>query len=462
MTTDFITFVENELRATDNKLTTSALTSFLCSVRKHRVDILSPESIRLWVIDMLLAGYNRATRKKYSGKVHRLYKEWKKEAGADPFEATADALNFDTDFNTEHVKKNLSRVRHLITKAIEAAESQDICIFLYLLYLPSVTIGELVELKFDDATPDIPQVHDIIETMRDSRRTKYMFGLGQGKQRLPQIERQLLAKLRATLHRHGFELDPVFSRLTVTAIWIEAALKTDIPVEEIRALVKEIPPTRPYLALIKGTPLTDNRKTEILAAVADTINDIKSQWYVMNMRANKPDDIKRAIRLNAPRLYDRITFYYPTHKVLAEAKKRKTVRKEIPYLPGLLFFRMRNDKVSLLFSRIGQYAWCYRQTTHPDSPYSVIPRAEMKKFQQYIGQFTDDISMELIPRPTPFDIDDKVYVNGVTPLAGNLCVITSVRNNDGTRTYNLRLSATTDCRWTIADIPEIYLDPATV
>lgn len=250
-----------------------------------------------------------------------------------------------------------------------------------------------------------------------------------------------------------------FSRESITAIWIAAALRCRIPLGDIRALVRTLPTEYSFLSIIDPTPLTDTRKASILKVVADSINDKTRQWFVMRMRSGRtPDDIRQAIEYNVPDLYGDTSFFYPTRVRYREGKGKKMVKEEVPYIPGILFFKTRRDRVGKLFSKIGDMAWCYKYTNTPGSPYSTISRREMEKFQRHIGKFSDDIKMELVTDTgSRFAVDDVVKINGGM-MAGSVGVITAVHNQDGTTTYTLQLSSDSACVWTVKDMEEIYIE----
>lgn len=132
---------------------------------------------------------------------------------------------------------------------------------------------------------------------------------------------------------------------------------------------------------------------------------------------------------------------------------------EKPYIPGILFFRMRQDKVRKLFSHIGDLAWCYKWSNTPDSAYCTIPSSEMKAFQAHVGSFTPDIKMELVTRDTALPVDSAVRINGGGVMENHVGIICSVKNNNGTRTYTLALSDREYATWTVKDIEEIYIEP---
>lgn len=297
--------------------------------------------------------------------------------------------------------------------------------------------------------------------MRKSSRKKYVFGLEQGKKRETQISRELLHDLWSTANLLGFDFGNCFSRESISSIWIAAAMKVGIPIAEICGLVKQIPSEYSYLKAVGRASLSANRKRAVLQKVADSINDNTRQWFIMKLRSGKtPDDIKEAIAENFAEMVSDTIFYHPAHQVVRYDKKNKKIREEVPYLPGILFFKTRRDKVGTLFSRIGDLAWCYKVSNTPGSPYCTIPIGEMKKFQKYVGQFTPDIKMELVTRDDALALGTTVRINGGGMMEGRIGIIQSVKNANGTRTYTLILSDRDVAMWTVKDIDEVYIEPA--
>lgn len=135
------------------------------------------------------------------------------------------------------------------------------------------------------------------------------------------------------------------------------------------------------------------------------------------------------------------------------------VTRMVPYLPGLLFFRLRSDKVGKFMSGIGNMAWCYRRTNSPDSPYSYITQHEMTRFQRHIGKLTSDIEIELINHRQA-NIGDKVKINGGGLLDGMEGIVREICNTDGTRTYVLRFSETSFIRWNDIRVEEAFIEHA--
>lgn len=460
---DYIEYVENIVsNERVEALTKHAGKSFLRSAKANGYESLSSEMLRMWIVDMAIAGFNKTTRKKYFSRLNTLYREWKSVAGKDPFAEARPYLDRDFEPSNARVEADLQRTGVLMRNASFEADNPYRDIFLYLFYNPGADIRDTAELRVDNAVPECPQIEDIVDRQcAESRRSKYVFGMDQGKKRTPQIVSETTAGIRAFLGKAGVATGETFSRSYLTALWIAAALKAKVSPAEIRALIRVVPEEYASFGLVPTVELSDRKKTEILRRVADSVCDNTPQWFVMRMRAGRNADmIKQRIEAAAPDLFSGMLFYYPTHKVWKKTPKGKHVRKEVPYLPGTLFFRLDRTKVSFLMSRIGDSAWCYKWNRFGDSGYCTISRSEMLAFQKHIGEFTSDIEMDLAVSEQPIPEGTVVKIAGGGRMEGYEGVVESVGVTNGTRTYTLRLTEFLEARWTIENIEEYFLEKA--
>lgn len=458
----FKNYIENQIKTDDaDNLTVNVAGSLLESMRRHNQDEVSDTSLRMWIVDMVIGKLKKSTRKKYFSRLHTLYREWKSVAGQDPFADLNTEINTDFDIDNEESVNNLALVPRLLKKASDSTDRETIDIILYLLYNVSASIGDVINLRLNDETIDCPQIDDIIEETRNaSKRTKYVFGLSQGQKRELQIVRELLSGMHRVLKDVGMRFGGSFSRESITAMWITAALKVGIPTEDIRSVITTVPDCYSVFKLIPVMPMSQRQHRKVICRVADSINNKASQWFVMRIRqGNTPDEIKRRIQERLPQLYKGMLFYHPTHKVTKLNARNKRVTEDQPYLPGVMFFKTGSDKVTSLFSQIGDMAWCYKWANSPHSPYCTISRNEMAIFQRYIGEFTPDISVELVSRTKPIEHGSIVKISGGGVMEGHEGIVESVRNTNGTRTYTLRLTDYLEATWTVKDIAEVFIDP---
>ncbi len=84
-----------------------------------------------------------------------------------------------------------------------------------------------------------------------------------------------------------------------------------------------------------------------------------------------------------------IQLFYPSEEI-TRAIGKKIVTRQRPFIHSVVFFRAKLTDIGRLFARIGDLAWCYRQTAQPGAPYAHITDAQFRLFQQTISRFTPD------------------------------------------------------------------------
>lgn len=458
----FISHIQEKVSANpSDTLTTTAVVSLLTSMRSHAYTEVTKDSVRMWIVDMAIDGLKVSTRKKYFSRIYTIYREWKNTAGENPFEAAKEAADFDFRCGSKEANINLELVDRLLYHPKGAYAKEYINLFLYLFYNPMATINDVINMKFNDYDVDCPQIDEIIDEQKDiSPRKTNVFGLGRGRKRDSQILKESIDELKAIAEMSGMKFSGTFSRNSITSLWIAAALKARISIADIRAVISSIPSEYSSLCLVPVVPRSNAQKRDIIRQVADSVNNKPQQWFVMKMRSGQnPDTVKDKIKSTTDGILETMMFYYPTHKVLQQNNKGKTVKREVPYIPGVLFFKISRNLVPLLMNRIGEVAWCFKYSNSSESNYFTISRNEMRAFQRCIGEFTPDVEMELEVRETPLVKGTIVKINGGGRMIGKEAVIKSVKNVNGTRTYTLSLTNYLQVKWTVKDIEEIYIDP---
>lgn len=436
--------------------------SFLRSAERHSFQSLTAKNLRLWVTDMLCKGMKLTTCRRYVGALHTLFRGVSENYGnkygcEDPFIAVKADLHRQSECQDSKTADNLSLIPRLLKKEKSSSDWQIVNIVLYLLYNVKSSLEDVVRLRFEDPVATCLHAGDIIDGMRVSPQQKYVFALGQGKKREQRIIHDLLADMHTVLRMSGMDFGTEFSRESITSMWIHAALGKGVTYGEIRAILPELPRDWAFLSLVEPADIDADRECSIINRVADAINDKTVRWYVMKLRSGiSPEDITSEENAFKGSGFEELSFYYPVRKVVRR-ENRKMVTEELPYLPGLLFFRMRSDKVGRFMSLTGNKAWCYRVTNSPDSPYSFISRSEMTRFQRHIGKLTADVEMELVNRYAAA-IGDKVRISGGGLLEGQEGIVREIRNVDGSCTYVLRLSESSFIRWNDVKVDETFVE----
>lgn len=87
------------------------------------------------------------------------------------------------------------------------------------------------------------------------------------------LESDDLEEMEAVLSLAGMNFGGSFSRQSITAIWIAAALRCAIPLDDIRSMVAAVPEEYSFLSSVKPKELSDERKERILHTVAASITN---------------------------------------------------------------------------------------------------------------------------------------------------------------------------------------------
>lgn len=456
---DFVCNLEDE--SVSEMLSMRVIPSFIHSMRHHVVTDFTENSLSLWLVDMLLDGHKKSTIRRYLGALHTLYKQYKetedaKEPDVDFSIPFGDYYSDATPTRLKDIDKNLKATNNLSKASVKEKSAGYLYIkaFQYLLYNPLANLNDVVNLKYGDDMPDNLHIEDIVTSVRKTPQSQYVFALQQGKRREPAIIKDLLSELHKTADRAGMIFGNSFSRDSITEIWIAAAVKAGIPYRDIVGMLKRLPSVYSFLSLIPAnTNITDQKKQEILSIVADTIANKTPGWFVLRLRSGvKPKDIKDRLSDKESPLQRMISYYCPMRTVKRMVNK-KMKNKEMPIIPGILFFRLPYDRINPLISIIGDLAWCYRTSANPSSPYSVIPQKEMKMFQKSVGSFTSDIEVDIMSSLPPLSVGDEVVIENGSMLDGQQAIIRKVRSIDGNVTYTLRLSDTAFIRWKEVTLP---------
>lgn len=457
----FLRFLQSQSESElPQKVQARILPSFLAMAKRNGYDDFSEASLRAWVVELLANGMKPAGVRRYVTGLYSVYKMWQNEYPKDdPFGSVLIDLGTITESPRAVLNKNLGCVKRLL-KNSSVDEGCTVAVFFLLLYDTELSLNSLIRLEKEKYDVGCPQIEDILDAEeRKSNGIKYVFKFRRGDFTDRSIERGITADIRRLLESAGMNLGDTFSADYIRSLWITAALKCGIDVTTIRNMVRSVPVEYGCLSLLQPSEIDRVGRQRIMRKVANCINDTTERWYIMNMRHKEtPESIKEAIHKYNKRILERLLFYNPTYKFVKKDKRGKKTIEERSYLPGILFCKMRSDKVSSLINGIRDVAWCYRWSKSPNSSYSYLTQSQMKAFQRHIGQLSPDIRMEIEQRETPLACDTDVMISG-GELDGRIGRITSVRNTDGTRTYTLEITENVAAKWTVRDIDEALLTP---
>lgn len=416
-----------------------------------------------WMCRLIHDRVSLTTRRRYAAAMKAVFSRYAKTEDTvdNPFDCLKDLAEYrlqkedSSDGNLKILDRNISRWYGI------SALNPVAGVFTYMLLTATFSFREALCLTFDNAPEGISQVDELMLGCRTHHRQTYVFKFDRNRIRLPRLCNTVSAELAGILKGAGMNFSGgLFTEDDMAALWIRKAMESGIPFCKIRGIISRIPAQFAYLSAIPQVAVEQDERLRILRHVADALIRFQPEWHVMKLRRNvSVEQLEDIIRDRLPGTGDEVTFFYPKRSVVSKVGK-KTVKEEIPYLPGILFFKVRTDKVTAIFREIGEYAWCYRRTNSPDSPYTVIPGREMELFQLATGQFSDDINME-ITSGEPIGIGRKVRIL-TGPMAGKETVVYDIREkgeqSNSRRVCYLRISSLSNIRWTLA-LPENSLQP---
>lgn len=438
---------------------TRVIPSFAAAVRRHGVKTFDEESLRVWVASMVIRGMKFNQVKRYLGALHTLFTDWNSDKNQeDPFPGLMADLATPITFDAQAAADNMAGLRRIIDNEVADETSVALNVFLYLLYDVEAEFEDAVRLPVDYIGYGCGQISDLISRVPRRKRATYAFPLNQGNTTDRKIITDLQYDISALLEKARISFEYGGLRDSIRSLWITKALECGVGYSTIRGMVASTPAEYRVLDLVRPAQLTEKEKEETIRRVANHINDTTARWYIMRMRPKvTPEIVKEEIKSLNEAIYKTMDFYYPVYQTIEIDKNKRRKVIDNPYLPGVLFIRLRSDKVAYVVRRLTRHAWCYRWTRNPDSPYSTMSQREMEAFQMHIGRLTPDIRMQLEVREEPFGQDAEVMIAGGDRMVGHIGRITSVRNADGTRTYSLEITNNLSAKWTVADIDEVFL-----
>lgn len=462
----FVEFVRQNCETPrDKDVNEYALKSFLTFMSGWNSKDVTSGTLTAWIATLFVKGNTATTVKRYLSHLHATYVNWQQKTSSedrldDPFDGLMALAVSENQTKPDEVQSNYNLIKKLKTAdAYSGQFGKWKAIFFYLLYNPEMSIEDIANLRFDEVSRYCPQSVEIVESMDSSKGRKYVFALDQPNKRITQIGREINENVGALTRIAGMKFENGFARERITAIWIFAALKLAVRLDEIRAIVPVIPKEYKIFEKVSPTRLSELDRQNIICRVANRINDITTRWYVVNMRDRiTPEAVKDSLKENLPSLFSQIHFFYPTHYIYREGKNKKKVKVETPFIPGLLFIKVKSDMVGSVMNSVRNVAWGYKQQNTPDSPYSVISQRAMTDFQKHIGMFSDDVRMEMVTQKEPLSVNDSVIVHGDS-LDGSIGEITEIKEKNGVKTYSIRLTHNQSFNWSVKIDDELRLEP---
>lgn len=442
-------------------LTLRIIPSFTDSLRRNGYGDFNDRALRLWVAGLFAEGIKYSTIRRYLSGLYSVYKQWLPGSDTpDPFKPLFADISEDMQLPASEAKR-LRLLPKALQKSYNADKSAYTAIILFLLHEPRMSLAGAIRLTKDSYLPSCPQAADIVSQMPAGTASKYVFPLKRGDYTDRSLARSILARAVGILHGTGAQHGGQFTEDTVRAIWISTALKAGVTIADIRSLLPAVPQQYRFLTLLEPGTLTPPEQEKIISRVSDAMCNISSRWHILRLRQPYGfDDIRSAVSACDNDIAGSITLYQPAYDKVRVNRQGKKTAERTPYLPDIVFFRLRTDRVPAFVNAVYEMAWCYKASNTPDSPYAAIAPRQMEIFQRHIGQFTDDVMMELDERNTPvLDNDTEVEITGGGMLEGHTGVIQSSGNSDGTTTYTLVINAGAQVRWTVRNISGRLITP---
>ncbi len=435
------------------------------SIRKVTSEVsfdADERNIRNWLAIMLRKGTSPVTLRRYLGKLHKLYSDFRGVTiqGEALFSSLRETISDQSLYGSRQDSETLNKIKDLPSRlqSMPTAQASIAKAMMYIFYLGGAPYSVVSDLRFNDDIPEIDQLREIVESMPRERRT-YVFPFKHGSVRQRQLHREMTAGFTTLLSDLAIRPGDAFSAETICVWWIDAAIECGLNPEEIAGVVRHIPSTHAWLRAVNPLPLSEDEKTARLRIVADMIADTTPRWYAMFMRDNNtPDDILDTIGNAGSTLMKEIQFFYPTRKILKQ-KNDKKVWEQVPFIPHILFFKSRPDKVKPLFNLIGDFAWCFRTVNRPQAPYAVISGKEMDCFQKVIGVLDESIKMEFVQNPDLIP-DRKVRITGgeFNGYEGTIYRQKGTVDDSDMRYFILRINDSNNIVWQVK-IEEIFIEP---
>ena len=222
---------------------------------------------------------------------------------------------------------------------------------------------------------------------------RYLFPLRQSYRTPKQLQSHINNIVNALFRRARLP-QATNPQATLDSLWAYAALRAGIPAGNLVAHLGYIPLGLPILRL--SVALCPSATLREMSEIGKIFLENPPQWYAMSLRPGVRftqicHRIDQLYSSNAQRITHDAPpeLFYPSEEI-ARVIGKKIVTRKRPFIHSVVFFRAKLTDIGRLFSKIGDLAWCYRQSARPGAPYAHITDAQFRLFQQTIAQFTPD------------------------------------------------------------------------
>lgn len=316
-----------------------------------------------------------------------------------------------------------------------------------------MSLGAIASFCKDDLAGSAEISGEIIA--RNSRpRCKYLFPLNQTQSTPRQLRHRVAMLLGELTLAPGLSMQPETPG-ALFALWAAAAMSCGIAASDIAACLPPEHRGSAITAFAVPSPLGDADVARIRRRVASLLSRNPIHWYAMHLRRGVDfDDLTRRLKDCGISLSE---IYYPMEEIIRKVGHRKIFENR-PVISWLIFFRARVTELDPLFRAIGDLAWGYRLTREVGSPYAVVSRLEITRYQEAIGTLSP--ATEILPdESVSLSEGDYVVILGGPMNGRHGEFITEKRQRDGasgTKTiYRVRLAGGLNANWIVDRDPRL-------
>ena len=303
-------------------------------------------------------------------------------------------------------------------------------------------------------TSETRELYETIATrhLNGNGRRQYIFPLRQSERTPTQLKKQVF-KMANALFRRARLPQATDPNHTVESLWAYAALTTGVPASTVVAHLGHAPLGLPVLKLcqlsVVSCQLSESGESSLVGTHGPCVRessedwsnvqrptsnedfsqigkiflDNPPRWYAMSLRpgvrftqvCRRIQTLSKSfssqdLRLKTQDFLSDIQLFYPCEEI-ARAIGKKIVIKQRPFIHSVVFFKAKLTDIGPLFARIGDLAWCYRQSARPGAPYAEISQQQFSLFQQTIATFTPDYEVASTGE-LELKKDDRVQIVG--------------------------------------------------
>ena len=380
------------------------LSDFDCFLTGHSLTLesLTPGDIADWAAELLRQGLSPATAAQRLTMLNSIFKtvapDGESILGNYPRqlarEIESPAFTLPPLLKAGVIDRNLANLRTTAKPSNLHNPYRDMLLFSIL--AGALPLKDIISLKKEALTHYSGAARQILERNAAPRR-RFIFDLRQAYL----TPRQIAASVSEELMRRYPFLTPggktPFDDLS-GSLWAALAIRSGATASEVAACLRR---PAPYAipGFCSGNEKSAERREEWMRAV-DQLLAHTPKWYAMHLRKGVTyEEIRKEIHDKVRPLPE---LFYPV-EIIRKKQRGKTTVTEQPYISRIVFFRSQPENVLPMFAEIGDKAWCFRVFNSPDSPYAIIPEADMQRFQNAIGIFTAATDLyplgTLTPRP---------------------------------------------------------------